>query len=284
MFPLPDAPTANMTLDAVLAQLSRHPLVDGLVTVGTTGRDSLTPCSDYDLLVVLAEMPAPLSVGITYIDHRLTDLLFASTAQVEQIVAAEEAIAGDEWVGRIARWLMAGQVVFDRHGRVREAQAKVCGGAWIRPLEEIDAYGAWIGVNYFLLHTRRMIQSDDPVYRQAAELRIALYGATNLIYSYFRVRKLPWEGDKAAIRHLMAHDMPYLELLQRFLREPDPQHKLDLYEQLAAATLAPLSALWNNEPTVLWNDSVPATREAIEQGLRFWEALLGNSSAPGSSK
>jgi hypothetical protein len=274
MFPLPHATTNEMPLEAVLTQLSHHPAVDGLVTVGSTGRSTLTPSSDYDVLVVLVEMPVPLSVGITYIDHRLTDLLFATTAHVDQILAAEVALDGDEWEGRVARWLIDGQIVFDRHGRLRQAQVKVCGGNWVRPLEDIDAYGAWIGVNYNLLHTRRLMQSDDPVYLHAAELRMSLYGVSSVLYSYFRIRKLRWEGDKAAIRHLMAHDPAYFELLQQFLHESDPQRKFAAYERISAATLAPIGALWEDEPTVLWNDMVPATWETLEQGLAFWEDLL----------
>jgi UTP:GlnB (protein PII) uridylyltransferase len=65
MFPLPRSTTTDITLDAVLARLSRHPAVDALVTVGSTGRGALTPISDYDVLVVLAKMPVPLQVGIT---------------------------------------------------------------------------------------------------------------------------------------------------------------------------------------------------------------------------
>lgn len=119
MFPLPHSRTVDMTLDAVLTRLSRHPSVDGLVAVGSTDRSSFTPASDYDILVVLAAMPVPLQVGLTFIDHRLTDLLFATTSHVEQILTAVIAIDGDAWEGRIARWLATGQVVFDRHGYVR---------------------------------------------------------------------------------------------------------------------------------------------------------------------
>jgi hypothetical protein len=277
MFPLPHATTSDMTLDEVLTQLSHHPAVDGLVTVGSTGRSSLTAYSDYDVLIVLAEMPVPLSVGITYIDHRLTDLLFATTAHVDQILTAEVALDGDEWEGRVARWLIDGQIVFDRRGRLQQTKAKVCSGNWIQPLEDIDAYGAWIGVNFILLHTRRLLQSDDPVYRHAAELRMSLYGVSSVLYSYFRIRKLRWEGDKAAIRYLMTHDPSYFELLQQFLREPDPQCKFTAYEQIAAATLAPISNLWSGEPTVLWNDALPASWETLEQSLAFWESLLHNN-------
>jgi predicted nucleotidyltransferase len=274
MVPLPHAKTADMTLDTVLARLGRHGLVDGLVTVGSTGRDSLTPTSDYDVLVVLAEMPVPLHVGITYIDHRLTDLLFATTTHLQHILAAEVAVDGDAWEGRIARWLMTGQVVFDRHGLLQQAQAKVRGGNWIRPLEDIDAYGAWIGVNYNLLHTRRLMQSDDPVQLHAAELRMSLYGVGNVLFSYFRIRKMLWEGDKAAVRYLMAHDPPYFALLQQFVRESDLHRKFAAYERIAAATLAPFGTVWDGEPTVLWSDMPAASWEAVEQGLAFWDALL----------
>jgi hypothetical protein len=274
MFPLPHSSTASMALEDVLARLSRHHAVDGLVTVGSTGRGTLTPVSDYDLLVVLAEMPVPLHVGITYIDHRLTDLLFASTAHVDQLLAAQVAIDGDVWEGRIARWLVTGQVMFDRHGSLRRVQEKVRASQWIRPLEDIDAYGAWIGVNYNLLHTRRLMQSGDPVYLHAAELRMSLYGVGSIILTYFRIRKLLWEGDKAAIRYLMAHDSSYFELLQQFLRESDPRAKFTLYERLAAATLAPLGEPWSGEPTVLWSDVSPASWETLEQGLTFWEGLF----------
>jgi hypothetical protein len=148
------------------------------------------------------------------------------------------------------------------------------GQQWIRPLEDIDVYGAWIGVNYNLLHTRRLMRSDDPVYRHAAELRMSLYGVGSIIFSYFRIRKLLWEGDKAAIRYLMAHDPSYFDLLQQFLREFDPHAKLAIYEQIAAATLAPIGDRWSGEPTVLWSDTSPASWETLAQGLAFWEGLL----------
>lgn len=275
MFPLPRSSTADLSLDAALARLSRHPAVDGLLTIGSTGRDALTPASDYDVVVVLSAMPAPLGVGITYIDHRLTDVLFVTAGQVEEILAAEAPLDPDAWVGRMARWLLDGAVVFDRRGALGRAQAKVRGGEWVRRLDTLDAYGAWIGVNYNLLHTRRLMASGDPVHRAAAELRISMYGVTSVMLSYFRARGLRWEGDKAAIRHLQAHDPAYLALLQALLREPDPDRRFELYERLCALTLAPLAGLWDGEPTVLWNDSVAATHEDIARGLAFWEELVG---------
>lgn len=44
-----------------------------------------------------------------------------------------------------------------------------------------------------------------------------------IVFSYFRVRKLRWEGDKTAIRYLQAHDPAYFDLLQQFLKAMDRQ-------------------------------------------------------------
>jgi predicted nucleotidyltransferase len=264
-----------MGLDEVVVRLSRSAEVDGVLLVGSAGRGALTPESDYDLLIVLNELPPTLQVGVTTIDHRLTDLLFASAAQIDAIVSAAGPLDGAAWEGRIVRWLPDGRVAHDRRGQLRAAQEKVRAGGWVRALQPTDAYGAWIGVSYNLLHTRRLLKSSDPVYRAAGELRITLYGIPSVLYSYFQVRGLLWDGDKAAVRHLMAHDPAYADLLMQALREPDPDQKLALYERLGAESLAPIGGLWQPETTVLWSDAVAASLESIDQGLALWEGLLG---------
>jgi predicted nucleotidyltransferase len=274
VFPLPHATTADLTLDETLARLVRHPAVDGLITIGSTGRETLTPVSDYDIVVVLSEMPLPLGVGITYIDHRLADVLFATATQVDEIRATTEQLDPNAWVGRLARWLLDGTIASDRRGALAEALLKLRSAEWLKPLGDFDGYGAWIGVNYNLLHTRRLMQSDDPVYRAAGELRIAMYGVMNVMLAYFQVRRLLWEGDKAAIRHLMAHDPAFFRLLQDLLRSSEPRRSFRLYEQLCRRALAPIGDLWQGEPTVLWNDSAAATPQSVAGALAFWEELV----------
>lgn len=274
MFPLPHAITATLSFDELIQRLSRHPAVDGLVVIGSAYRAALNPTSDYDLVVVLSHMLVPLHVGLTYIDHRLTDLLFVSTTHIDTINTTTAPLDGEVWVGRMARWLLAGQIVFDRTGHLQQAQEKVQQGTWVKPLEPIDAYGAWFGVNYNLTHTRRLLASEDPVYLLAADLRMVLYGVSDVVFSYFRVRQLRWEGDKAAIRYLQTHDPVYFALLQQFLQEPERQRKFRVYEQIAAHTLAPLGGLWNEEITALWFDPPPVAETMVEQGIQFWEQLL----------
>jgi hypothetical protein len=122
---------ASISLDEAIARLARHAVVDGLVVVGSRKPATLTPVSDYDLVVVLAEAPAPLRVGLATIDGRLTDLLFVTSAAVEAVAALETPVPYDSWLGRTVEWLREGELVFDRAGRLARARAHVSGGDWL---------------------------------------------------------------------------------------------------------------------------------------------------------
>ena len=52
----------SMSLDEVLTRLSRNRAVEGVLTLGSTRARELHEHSDYDLLVVLSQMPVPLRV------------------------------------------------------------------------------------------------------------------------------------------------------------------------------------------------------------------------------
>jgi hypothetical protein len=248
--------------------------VNGVLTIGSVVKGELTSASDYDLVLFVSEVPASLHVGVTYIDQRLTDLIFLDTAQVERVLSLDLPVDGDAWIGRVVRWLQAGQIAFDRTGRLRQAQEKVRGGEWLSAMTDQGAYGAWFGINFNLAHTRRMLASDDPVYLSGADLRMALYGTMDLVFHYWRIRNLRWEGDKEAIRYLSAHDPDYLSLLEQFIVESDRTRKLALYERLAEVATAPLGGLWPEGATAMQFDAQAVSPDMVETALGFWEELI----------
>ncbi len=268
------SPSNDITLEQVTARLSQNEVVTGLLLIGSAVRGDLTPSSDYDLVVILQEMPVPLHVGVTYIDGRLTDLIFLRDAQIDEVLALNERVPDDAWLGRIIRWLEEGTVLFDRHGRVAGAQEKARSGAWlVRP--EDSGYSTWFTINYNLAQTVRLLASDDPVYLATADFRMALYAPRDLVFGYFQLRGLRWEGDKAAVRHLMARDPTYLDLLTRFLSESTREEKCALYEQLAALTIAPAGSLWKEGGTAMTFEGEPVTPEMVDTAHSFWLGLLG---------
>ena len=204
--------TDSATLNEVTERLSQHPAVDGLVVVGSASRGELNPASDYDLVVILSAMPIALQVGVTAIDGRRADVIFCKTAQVEEFLAASEPLDFGSWTGRLVGWLREGRLVFDRDGRLRQAQQKARRGDWLLPAGTAHGFGPWNGVNYNLQVARRYLASDDPLYLATADVRMMLYGPSDLFFNYFEARRLRWSGEKAALQYLQAHDPEYLSL------------------------------------------------------------------------
>jgi predicted nucleotidyltransferase len=264
----------SLNLDELIGRLACRDVVEGVVLIGSTGRGDLTAASDYDLLLILSEMPTPFTVALTWIDHRLTDIIFATNQQIEEILALDAPTNGEEWPGRIVQWLQSGHIAFDRAGRLAQTQAKVRNDNWLLPLDDYDVYMAWFGLNYNLNQTRRLMAAEDPVYLIAADIRLAFYGTNDLLWRYFRIRKLRWQGEKAAVRYLSANDPDYLARLQQFLAAGERKAKFALYEQLVASAAAPGGGVWLPGATAIEFKPDGFGPTTAAEALRFWESLL----------
>ena len=123
-------------------------------------------------MIVLADGSAPIGFGTTYIDGRLTDLMFFTLGEVEQVLSLDEPVDADERLGQLIRWLKAGHVLLDRSGQLGRAQRKVRVGQWLVPASMSKVYQIWYKINYDLRHAKRMIASDDAAYQQALKMRL----------------------------------------------------------------------------------------------------------------
>ena len=226
-------------------------------------------------MVVLSEMPVPLHVGLTYVDDRVTDIIFVTVEQIDQVLSLSGPVDARDWIGRIVRWLQVRCIAFDRSGRLERGQRKVQAGVWLASMDDADVYSAWFGVNYNLVQTRRMLLSDDPVYLMAADLRMVLYGMAYLFWDYFNIPRLRWEGEKAAVRYLEADDPGFLEMFWEFVAETDRALKFELYERMAETTTAPAGGLWGDSVTAIqFEPGSSLGAGAIKRGLGLWDDLL----------
>ena len=269
--------TATLSLDEVVGRLAKQAAVEAILLVGSAAKNALTTVSDYDLAVVFSQMPLPLHVGVTQIDSRFTDLIFFNGDHVEQILGAAEPLNGRDWAGVLVRYLVEGELLYDRDGRLNRARTKVQSGDWLQPIGDGNLFGPWSVVNFNLQVIRRYLQSDDPLYLTTADIRMAIYGPSDLFWNYFTLRKMPGRGEKEAIRYLQAHDPEYLALFNQFLIETDRHAKFALYEQLAERTVAPAGRLWHDGDTVMVVDTPEVTPTMEAQALDFWEELVGAS-------
>lgn len=273
--------TAALSLDAVVARLAGRRAVEGVLTIGTTRGDRLTPASDYDLVVVLAQRPVPVRVGLGSIGGRLADLLFVEEQTVRDILDRDGPFAPDEWIGRVVRW-RAGEIRFDRHGLLRAAQDKVRTGAPLRPAGDRDVYGVWFGINFNRKQTERMLAAADPVYLEAVDLRLT-YMVMQAVTGYFTVRRLLWDGEKAALRHLRQHDPAFHACLAAFFTASDRGERFRRYAELARRALEPVGVDWADGETAFTLDSAAtpdergdlSPQDLIRQALAWWDDLTG---------
>lgn len=269
--------TNALTLDDVIARLSVRAEVEGLLTIGSTETGGMTPVSDYDLVIVLSEMPAPLHVGVTWIAGRLADLLFVRAEVVERIAVQGEPVTRDAWQGRMVRWLRDGAIRYDRAGTLARAAEMARAGDLLLPIGADEAYAAWFGAYYNLHHTRRLLRSSDPVHETTIDLRL-LYSLSDLWTGYFLVRGLLWEGEKAAIRYLADHDPAYLALFRDCLAETGRARKVDLYTRLVHATMAPAGPPWAAGETAFaftFEAGAVPIENATRAAQRFWRDMVG---------
>ncbi len=174
-----------------------------------------------------------------------------------------EPIPPDHELGPIVRWLRQGQILFDRTGIVRQAQAKVQQGEWLALISDKAAYGSWFAINYNLAQTRRMMQCDDPLYQTTVAIRMAVYGHSDLWFGYFTMRRMD-SSDKNAVRYLEEHDPAFLASYQQFIQTHEPAQKFMLYQQIAAQATQPLGGLWSFQATVI----------SDEQAAKLWQDLF----------
>lgn len=267
--------TAELTLEEVIHRLAHHTDVDGVLLLGSTGTDSVTPISDYDLLIVLTQMPAPLHVGATSIDGRFSDIIFVTTEEIDGLLSLGDEIAHDTWQGRLLHWFATGKIAADRTGRMVRARNKAQAVHFTNPADTGKLYGLWFGINYNLKQTQRMLAAGDAVYDTAVDLRL-LYCLSEVWSGYFQARDLPWRGEKEAIRLLMEIGQDFLEKFRKCLDEPLRQRKVERYAELAALALAPLGSLWQQDVTAIQFHASAWQTDQDVSALTFWEKLVAD--------
>lgn len=273
MFRLVASETESLTLDEVIGRLAAQENVRGIVLLGSTAGASLTADSDYDLLLILAQLPVPLQVIFTTIDGRLTDLIFSDMQFIDHILGDGQLDPDLPAIGNLMNWLQKGEVVHDSSGYIRLAQTKLKDGMWLLPPDQKAIFNVWKGIHYNYYQTKRMLASADPIYQTAVDLRLT-YMLTDVWFGYFVVRQLPWEGEKKAVRYWQTHDPDYLALFQKYLMAADRQQRFGVYTELAQRALEPLGGLADTPTTMVTLQGDDWRVADLEEAFDLWHRLL----------
>ena len=95
-----------MTLEELIVRLKESDNVLSVAVIGSASEEELNPASDYDLLIVLKEMPLSITGGVTNLEGRLTDIIFTLLEDVESLLEASTSeITINSVQGSILRWI-----------------------------------------------------------------------------------------------------------------------------------------------------------------------------------
>jgi hypothetical protein len=263
--PFQPAITHTWSLEEVIDHLRHQQQIEAVLCIGSLANNSLTHASDYDLVIVKSGMPQAWYVGVTSIGGRFTDLLFVSPETVEAVATLHAPVSHLHELAPVLSWLKNGRILFDNSGRIAQAQAALQKLDLLLPPEPREAYGAWFGMNFNLAVAQRLSSTQDPLYQTTARIRMAVYGPPDLWFGYFTVRAIAWDGDKSAVRYLMAHDPVFLQTFEAFISAVEPAQKLSLYRQATRLAAAPLGGVWPESITVM----------NIAGTLLDWQMLFG---------
>ena len=275
------AETNTLSLNEVLSRLQQHELVAGILLMGSTGEGTLTPSSDYDICLIMSELPAPAKLVTTWIDGHLAEIYLTTVAAIRRIASDPSRWAAGSEEEALVRWLRTGRIVYDQNGVVEVGQDAARQTPTAVP-DESSRYWAWWGIGYNVAQMRRYAAGEDAVSQAAAQVRL-LWSVFQVVAHYFTMREIPWRGEKEAIRYLIAHDPAYLDLLNRCIVELDIRRKAHLYEELAQLTLAPTGGLWTTGQTTVeigpgfGTGDTPANDPvvpAVEGTLELWSRLI----------
>ncbi len=238
-------------LQEIVAKLGHNPQIEGVLLIGSLTTATFNAASDYDIVLFLQAMPAQWYVGVTTINGRFTDLLFVSANLLQDVLSCPPDIAVPPELAPVVRWIAQGAILLDRNQQLQTAQGYVQTALPPPSIDANAAYQAWFGTNYNLAVIRRLAMVADSRYQTTAEIRMAVYGHADLWFNYFMIRRIPWEGDKAALQYLHDHDPAYLAHYQAFIRATDQRAKFAHYTAAAQHATEPLGGLWAEHETVI---------------------------------
>lgn len=266
--------TENMALDEVIARLRQNNVVEGILQIGSTPEESLHPHSDYDLLIVLREMPLPLRVLLTLVEGRLADIIFVHLSFLETMLVQDLEQAASDYEGVLLEHIKVGTIVYDREGRVSQAQQTLTNADWFRRPSDRTVYTEAVrGIHYNYQQNQRYLHSGDPIYQKALEIRL-LYSLMEVISGYFMVRRIPWQGEKKAIGYWQEHDPEYLSLFEAYQQARDLEGKFEIYAQLADRSLQPIGGLWPRNAVNIALEGNSWSVEDVEAAVDFWHSLV----------
>ena len=251
----------------MLKRLEAHPDVTGLIRYGSDHQEDNYSVGDYDLFVVFFSWQ-PLVESLHFrVGHTPVDLNLITLETLAGLAPAftfPQLALGDA------------ALIFDRTGQVGPALARLQEALLQTRSEAPSAHAvAFIrhGHRHLLEKVRGRLESE-PL------LANFLLGVNPywLMESYFRVRQLPFRGEKHALEYWRQHELDIYGTLEAFYQTADLKERFGLTERLTELVLAPVGGAWRPAEVLAFGHGQSENDKLAEKGVEVYRKLFGEAS------
>ena len=254
------------TVDALLRRLEAHPDVTGLIRYGSDHREDNYSVGDYDLFVVVSGWQPPVeslhfNVGETPVDLNLLTLQRLSELDSEFTFP------------QLA--LQDGTLLFDRTGQVGPALTQLQVALSQTRLEAPSAHAV-----AFMRHGHRHLLEKVRGRLESEPLLANFLLSVNpywLLETYFRVRQLPFYGEKRALAYWRQHEPEIYGALEAFYGTADLKERFKLTERLTELVLEPVGGAWQPGEVLAFGHRGGENDKLAEKGAAVYRKLFGEA-------
>lgn len=273
----------GLSLQETLARLKASPFVDGIAEFGSRASRQTDAVSDYDLLLLVHDVPTRVFQMVTTIDGHIADIVLVETQTADALLAVNEPPDARSFEGLFAGKMKTAHIVYDKTGRLGRVQAYVNREAWTGHTHSqppaADLYGAWFWQSFGLLHLERMAESPSPIHQTAVDMMLTAF-LPGTWRSYFEIRGIAWEGEKAAVRYWIEQDTAYLELVNGCLAANEQKIRFAAYQTLVEQTLKPVGSIFRKGATAVALANPTDMAVDVQRTLDYWKGLFDVSRQP----
>lgn len=235
------------TIDQMQRILTSNPDVLGLIEYGSCHKREHYTIGDYDVFIILKHRSEAIEGLHFYVEETPVDMNVRTLEQLQNMNPPEG----------FDRVLLNGRVIYDPTGKVSEAIAHM------KKREKSKARSFSLSQNEIAMirHGHTHVLDKVKGRFETMPLFCEFLLSTNiywLIQNYFRVRNLPFEGEKRALIYLEEKEGVIYKGIRDFFCAVTLEEKVEISNRLTELILAPIQGPWKqNELLVFGDDDAP---------------------------
>lgn len=226
-------------LREMIERLKAHSEVLGLIRYGGRHVNDMSPGGDFDLFVILKEAPENVESLHFYVEDIPVDLNLRTLTDLQRESPLTE----------IDLSLLQGEILYDVTGEL----AKLIKAAGQRWRSVADVSGLTTHEANFLRFSHQHALDKIRHRLQSNPLMSEFLLASNvywLVLNYFRLRLMPFPGERRALEWLAEYDAEFHHDLTRFYESRRLEDKFQLSESLSERALEPVGGLWKKHELI----------------------------------